>query len=120
MAYPIIAIICYILVALIRKTAIKNEWLPLISCGVGAGLALLGFYAVPSLITADVWYTAVVGGAVSGLAATGGNQIFKQAVKLICEEHNIPYEKVEPVADEVDKALNPEDENAEEPKRIGF
>lgn len=105
MAYPIIAIVTYILVAFIRKTSVKNEWLPLIACSVGGGLALLGFYIAPSVISATAWYTAVVGGALSGLAATGGNQVFKQAIKLICEEHGVDYNKVEPVADQIDKAL---------------
>lgn len=105
MAYPIIAIITYILVAFVRKTSVKNEWLPLIACATGGCLALLGFYIAPTVIAATTWYTAVVGGALSGLAATGGNQVFKQAIKLVCEEHGVDYNKVEPIADKVDKAL---------------
>lgn len=120
MEYPVIAIVCYILITFVRKTAVKNEWLPLISCGVGAGLAVLGFFALPDIITASAWHTAMIGGALSGLAATGGNQVFKQAVKLICEKRGIDYDKVEPITDEVDKALNPEDANVEEQRKIGF
>ena len=117
MEYPIIAIICYILVALVRKTAVKNEWLPLISCGAGAGLAVLGFFAFPDIITASAWYAAMIGGAVSGLAATGGNQVFKQAVKLICEKRGVDYDKVAPAVDEVDKALTETEEDDQ--RKIG-
>ena len=44
-------------------------------------------------------------GAISGLAATGGNQIFKQAVKLICERRGVDYKQVEPVVDVIDETL---------------
>lgn len=118
MEYPIIAIICYILVALVRKTAVKNEWLPLISCGAGAGLAVLGFFALPDVITASAWYAAMIGGAVSGLAATGGNQVLKQAVKLICEKRGVDYDKIEPAVDEVDKALTETEKDGQ--SKIGF
>ena len=41
MTYLSICIICYIAVALIKRTSIKNEWLPAISCGLGAALSLI-------------------------------------------------------------------------------
>lgn len=106
MAYPAIVLITYIIVAFVRRTAVRNEWLPLIACGIGGGLALLGFYVAPTIIVASRWYIALIGGALSGLAATGGNQIFKQAIKLICEKRGIDYKNAETIADKIDKALN--------------
>lgn len=108
MAYPVIVLITYIIVAFIRRTAVKNEWLPLIACGIGGGLALLGFYIAPTIIAASSWYIALVGGALSGLAATGGNQVFKQAIKLICEKRGIDYKNAEPIADKIDEVLTGE------------
>lgn len=83
MAFLVIIFICYIIVAIIRKTKIPNEWLPLISSVLGTALSIAAFYVVPSIVpVATVGVTAVYG-FFCGLAATGGNQVFKQVVKYI-------------------------------------
>jgi len=95
MFYPLIVIICYIIATLVKRTSIAKEWLPLLSAGTGAMLAILGYCTLPQLTTADSFITAAFNGAISGLAATGGNQVFKQAVKLFCKNHGLDYSKLD-------------------------
>ena len=68
----------------------------------------VGLLIAPTIIAASSWYIALVGGALSGLAATGGNQVFKQAIKLICEKRGIDYKNAEPIADKIDEVLTGE------------
>lgn len=89
MAFLMITLICYIVVALIRKTSVKNEWLPLISGGLGLVLGLIAFYAVPSIVPSDTIGVTVAYGFFCGLAATGSNQVFKQAIKYIKDKYGI-------------------------------
>lgn len=79
-AFPAIVVICY-LAGLICKT-IGNEkldkFIPSI-CGVlGAILGVVIFLTIPNFIPADNWAIAIAIGIVSGLSATGINQIYKQ------------------------------------------
>ena len=79
-AFPAIVVICY-LVGLGIKT-FDNEkldrFIPVI-CGLfGAVLGLVIYMTIPNLIPADNWVNAVAIGIVSGLSATGVNQIYKQ------------------------------------------
>lgn len=110
MTYPVICIICYILISLIKRTAVKNEWLPLISGGVGALLALVAALAFPQLMPEGELLASVIGGILSGLAATGGNQILKQATKLICDRHGIAGDALDPIVDAAKDLLDAENE----------
>ena len=77
-----ITVICY-LVGLIVKAVpnMADKYIP-ICCGVaGAVLGLAGLYlGLPDFPASDP-VTAVAVGIVSGLAATGANQVFKQLGK---------------------------------------
>ena len=77
-----ITVICY-LVGLIVKAVpnMADKYIP-ICCGVaGAVLGLAGLYlGLPDFPAADP-VTALAVGIVSGLAATGANQVFKQLGK---------------------------------------
>lgn len=76
-----ITVIAY-LVGIACKTikTVPDETIPVI-CGVaGAILGAIGLYAMPDYPAQDI-VTAVAVGIVSGLAATGVNQVFKQANK---------------------------------------
>ena len=95
MTYPFICIVCYIIATLIKRTSLAKEWLPLLSGCTGALLAVLGFYALPQFVTADTVITAAFHGVISGLAATGGDQVFRQAVKLFCKRHGLDYDKLD-------------------------
>lgn len=55
--------------------------IPVIAAALGVLLGVLAFYAAGEVIPADNLLTAILIGGASGLAATGGNQIFKQLAK---------------------------------------
>lgn len=72
-----ITVICYLLALGLKATALDNKWLPAI-CGVLGGiLGAVAMRVMPDYPAHDM-ITAVAVGIVSGLAATGANQVFKQ------------------------------------------
>lgn len=82
-ALPAIVVICY-LIGIGLKT-IENQkvdkFIPII-CGVSGGiLGIAIFITIPDYIAAENWAVAVATGIVSGFAATGINQIYKQLTK---------------------------------------
>lgn len=76
-----ITIICYLFGMMAKATpAIADKWIPVI-CGVLGGiLGALAMMYMPSFPAED-YFTAVAIGIVSGFAATGINQVYKQQVK---------------------------------------
>lgn len=72
-----ITVICYLVAQAIKATPLENKWLPIISGAVGGVLGVVGFYVMPDFPADDI-ITAVSVGIVSGLAATGAHQIYKQ------------------------------------------
>lgn len=73
-----ISVICYLVGMGIKVSKIDDKFIPVI-CGVfGAILGIVGYLIkMPDLLAQDP-ITAVAVGIVSGLAATGANQIYKQ------------------------------------------
>lgn len=77
--FSAITVICYLAAAGIKATPLDNKWLPVI-CGVlGGVLGVAGWRFVPGFPAGD-FLNAVAVGIVSGLAATGVNQVWKQLV----------------------------------------
>ena len=75
-----ITIICFLVGQVVKATGLDNKWIPII-CGVcGAALGIVGMYIMPDFPSTDYLTSAAVG-IVSGLAATGANQIYKQLTK---------------------------------------
>lgn len=75
-----ITVICYLVAQGVKATPINNKWLPVI-CGIFGGvLGVVGLIIMPDFPASD-YVTAVAVGIVSGLAATGANQIYKQLSK---------------------------------------
>jgi H+/Cl- antiporter ClcA len=72
-----ITVTCYLVALVIKLTPLDNKWLPII-CGVLGGLLGVLSMRVMSGFPADDIITAIAVGIVSGLAATGANQVFKQ------------------------------------------
>ena len=72
-----ITVICYLAAECIKATALDNKWLPVV-CGIlGGVLGIAAMFIMPDFPGGD-YITAVAIGIVSGLAATGANQIGKQ------------------------------------------
>ena len=74
---PSIIIICYLAAQGVKTTKLDNKYIPII-CGVLGGiLGVVAMYVIPEFPANDI-LTAIAIGIVSGLSATGINQIFKQ------------------------------------------
>ncbi len=75
-----ITVICYLAAELCKALGLNTKWLPAV-CGVaGAILGGIGMYAMPDFPANDI-ITALAVGIVSGLAATGADQLIKQLGK---------------------------------------
>ena len=75
-----ITVIAYLIGEGIKVTGLDNKWIPVI-CGIcGGALGVVGMKIMPDFPATD-YITAVAVGIVSGLAATGANQIVKQLSK---------------------------------------
>lgn len=75
-----ITVICYLAAEGIKATSLDNKWLPVICGVVGGILGVVSMYVMPDFPAKDI-VTSVAVGIVSGLAATGANQIYKQLSK---------------------------------------
>lgn len=72
-----ITILCYLIGEVIKATGIDNKWIPVI-CGIaGLALGIIAMHIMPEFPATD-YITAAAVGVVSGLAATGANQVVKQ------------------------------------------
>ncbi len=72
-----ITVICYLAALGVKATAVDNKWLPVI-CGVLGGiLGAVGMNTIPDFPAKD-FITAIAVGIVSGLAATGADQVYRQ------------------------------------------
>ena len=76
-ALPAITVICLLVAQAAKATALDNKWLPVICGAVGGVLSALAMRIMPDYPAQD-YITAVAVGIVSGLAATGVNQVYKQ------------------------------------------
>ena len=77
----VITALVYIICMAVKATALDNKWLPVIAGVAGIALGIVSMYiGVPDFPATDPLTAAAVGG-VSGLAATGINQVAKQMQK---------------------------------------
>lgn len=77
-AVPVITVICFLVAEAVKLTPLRNEWLPVL-CGICGGiLGVVALYVSPALIPATDILSAIAIGIVSGLAATGAHQVYKQ------------------------------------------
>lgn len=79
-AIPVITVIVFLIVEAVKATPLDNKWLPVIAGGFGGVLGVVAMYVMPDFPGADP-LTAIAIGIVSGLAATGAHQIYKQLTK---------------------------------------
>lgn len=72
-----ITVICLLVAQAIKATELDNKWLPVLCGALGGVLGVVGMFAMHDFPANDV-ISAVAVGIVSGLAATGANQVYKQ------------------------------------------
>lgn len=72
-----ITVIAYLIGQAVKATSLDNKWIPIICGAVGGALGAVSMRVMPDFPATD-YITAVAVGIVSGLAATGVNQIGKQ------------------------------------------
>ena len=72
-----IIVICYLIGMIVKATALDNKWIPCIVGIVGGAMGALAMKVMPDYPATD-YITAVAVGIVSGLAATGVDQLVKQ------------------------------------------
>lgn len=72
-----ITVICYLLIEIIKTTQLNSKWFPIISGLFGGVLGTVAMLIMPSYPASD-FLNAIAIGIVSGLAATGINQVAKQ------------------------------------------
>lgn len=72
-----ITIICYLFAEGVKATKLNNKWIPVLVGLLGGILGVVGMFVMPEFPAGDV-ITAISVGIVSGLAATGANQVYKQ------------------------------------------
>lgn len=81
-----ILVVTYFIVEIVKRKLLKNDkqrsLLPAIAAGTGAILSMLIFIIWPSISTNVNLFNAFASGAISGSAATGSNQIYKQITKF--------------------------------------
>ena len=75
-----ITVICFLVAEAVKATPLDNKWLPVICGALGGVLGVVALRVMPEFPATDV-ITAVAVGVVSGLAATGAHQIYKQQAK---------------------------------------
>ena len=76
----VITVICFLVGQLVKATGLDNKYLPVIVGVAGGARGVLGMFVMPEFPATD-YMTAVAVGIVSGLAATGINQVYKQLTK---------------------------------------
>lgn len=76
-----ITIICYLVCEFVKTTKLDNKYVPVIAGTLGAILGVVGYLThMPDFPANDI-LTAIAVGIVSGLSATGANQVGKQLKK---------------------------------------
>lgn len=77
-ALPAIVVICYLIGLACKSIGTIDKFIPIICGFCGAVLGIVIFITIPDYIAAENWAVAIATGIVSGFAATGVNQIYKQ------------------------------------------
>lgn len=72
-----ITALCFLAAQGAKATRMDNKWLPVICGALGGFLGILGLRVMPEFPAND-WITAAAIGVVSGFAATGAHQAYKQ------------------------------------------
>ena len=90
-AVPVITVIVFLICEAVKATPLDEKWLPVVTGFSGGALGIAATLLMEDFTAKDP-LTAVAVGIVSGLAATGAHQIFKQLTKGNAEEYGGRYE----------------------------
>ena len=88
---PVIIVVVYLLLELYKaifKSDKAKNFIPVFAGVLGAICGVVLYYIFPDMIAAENFVNAIVIGVVSGLGATGTNQIVKQMQQLIGHNTN--------------------------------
>ena len=72
-----ITVIAYVIGLTVKASGINNKWIPILCALCGGVLGIVGMFVMPDFPAGDV-ITATAVGIVSGMAATGADQMIKQ------------------------------------------
>ena len=72
-----ISVIAWLVGEAVKLSPLEDRWIPVVCGACGAALGVVGMYTMPAFPAGDV-LSALAVGIVSGLAATGADQISKQ------------------------------------------
>jgi len=79
-AIPVITVIVFLIAEAVKATPLDDKWIPVVCGFCGAVLGVVALYVMPDFPAGDI-LTAIAIGIVSGLAATGAHQVYKQLTK---------------------------------------
>ena len=77
---PAITVCCYLIGEIVKLTPLDTRYIPVICGAAGLVLSVTASLLIPAYASTDLLEAAAIG-IVSGLAATGANQVAKQAKK---------------------------------------
>lgn len=75
-----ITVLCLVIGMAAKASALEDKWIPVLCALCGGLLGVCGLWIMPDFPAQDIINAAAIG-AVSGLASTGLNQVFKQLKK---------------------------------------
>lgn len=90
-AVPVITVIVFLIAEAVKATPLDNKWLPVICGFCGGVLGIVAMFIMPEFPATD-YLTATAVGIVSGLAATGAHQVYKQLTKPEISSDTAPQE----------------------------
>ena len=105
-AIPVITIIVFLIAEAVKATPLDNKWLPVICGATGGILGIVAMFLMPEFPAKD-YLTAAAVGIVSGLAATGAHQIYKQLTAGSGGQHLEGSHPEEPGKDEDSEEVAP-------------
>lgn len=90
---PGIVVSCYIVVEIVKKLFLKTDdarkLIPLICALIGITISLVLYFIDPNIIGCYTFLDAIAAGGLSGFAATGCNQLYKQISKYKGEDSEV-------------------------------
>ena len=93
-AVPVITVIVFLVCEAVKATPLDEKWLPVVAGFSGGALGIAATFLMEDFTGKDP-LTAVAIGIVSGLAATGAHQIYKQLTKADAGASVVVAEPVE-------------------------